>query len=111
MNGSEPSLIDRIRDAITRVPDPEYGIGIVDLGLLRDVSVDGPHATITMTLTTMYCPAGDVILAGVKAAAEAVPGIAAATVTLTWDPPWTPDDLTPAGRRELGWDEGSSTPA
>jgi hypothetical protein len=43
-------------------------------------------------------------LAGVKSAAERVPGVSQATVNLVWAPLWTPERLTPAGRAQLGWD-------
>jgi metal-sulfur cluster biosynthetic enzyme len=98
-----PTLAD-IEAAIARVADPEFGLSIVDLGLVYDLRVEGNEVQVTMTLTSFYCPAGEVILGGVKAAAESVPGVSRATVQLTWEPPWTPDCLTPAGRAQLGWD-------
>ncbi len=102
---TSPELIDRVHAAVARVPDPEFGLSVADLGLIYDLSVTDGTAKIVMTLTSMYCPAGDIILAGVKAAAETVPGITEARVTLVWDPVWTADMLSPAGRAHLGWDE------
>ncbi len=100
------ALRQALRDAFTRVYDPEFGVSIQDLGLIYEVTVDDAgKVVVVMTLTSMYCPAGDVILAGVKAAAEGVPGVAEAEVRLVWDPLWTPELLSPAAREQLGWDE------
>jgi metal-sulfur cluster biosynthetic enzyme len=104
-SGDHP-LIPALLEACGRVYDPEFGVSVRDLGLIYDVAVDeGGAALITMTLTSMYCPAGDVILDGVKSAAEAVPGVRGVRVDLVWEPTWTPDLLSPEARRQLGWDE------
>ncbi len=105
-----PALIEQVRQAIARVPDPEFGLSVADLGLIYELVVENHTASIIMTLTSMYCPAGDIILAGVKSAAESVPGINEAWVHLVWEPTWTADRLTPAGREHLGWDQ-PRTPA
>lgn len=97
--------ITALRRAFTEVYDPEFGVSVEDLGLIYEIAVEADTATITMTLTSMYCPAGDVITSGVKAAAEAVPGITQAHVNLVFEPTWTPDLLSPAARKTLGWDE------
>lgn len=96
--------IQAIRDAFKTVYDPEFGVSVEDLGLIYDIRLVEGIAFVEMTLTSMYCPAGDVILAGVKAAAEAVPGVVQAEVELVWDPLWTPERLSPEARDTLGWD-------
>ena len=90
--------------ALATVQDPEFSIGIVDLGLIYDVSVTAGEVVVTMTLTSFYCPAGDVITAGVRSAAERVPGVRSARVDLVWEPLWTPELLSPVARAQLGWD-------
>lgn len=97
--------VPALRAAFKTVYDPEFGVSIQDLGLIYDIQVEDGAALVNMTLTSMYCPAGEVILAGVKAAAEAVPGISRAEVTLVWEPLWTPERLSPEARAQLGWDE------
>ena len=105
MNSSETHpLVAPILQALTQVYDPEFGISIYDLGLIYDVSVnEAATAVIKMTLTSMYCPAGDVITVGAQRAAESVPGIRRAQVDLVWEPLWTPELLTPHARTQLGW--------
>jgi metal-sulfur cluster biosynthetic enzyme len=103
-----PELRAALTDAFCHVYDPEFGASIQDLGLIYDLAIDeSGGVTVTMTLTSMYCPAGEVILGGIKAAAEGVPGVASAQVNLVWEPAWTPELLTPAARLQLGWDRAA----
>ncbi len=104
MNSSTSHLLPVIQNALEHVYDPEFGVSIADLGLIYDIADDAGHITVIMTLTSMYCPAGEVILAGVKSAVESVTGVVSATVNLVWDPLWTPDRLTTKAREDLGWD-------
>lgn len=95
-----------LRARLGQVYDPEFGLSVTDLGLIYDVTVDAwGGVVIVMTLTSMYCPAGDVILGGIKAAAESVAGVTAVDVRLVWEPMWTPERLSAEGRNQLGWDD------
>lgn len=93
---------ERIREALRLVIDPELGYNIVDLGLVYDVAVNGPDALITMTTTTRGCPATDYLQSGAYEAAVSVEGIESAEVVLTYDPPWTPQMMTPAAKEHFG---------
>ncbi|RRJ97642.1 metal-sulfur cluster assembly factor [Opitutaceae bacterium TAV4] len=103
-----PPSADALRAAFRHVYDPEFGVSVEDLGLIYGVSVgcDGV-AVIEVTLTSMYCPAGEVILASVQSAAEAVPGVMRAEVSLVWTPAWTPDRISQEARHHLGWSDPS----
>ena len=108
MNSRLPAPdVQTIRNAFRSVYDPEFGVSIEDLGLIYDVRVSEGVVSVTMTLTSMYCPAGDVITNGVKAAAEVLPGVVRAEVALVWDPLWTPEMLSAGARKTLGWGEAS----
>jgi len=52
---------DVVREALNSVEDPELMMGIVDLGLVYDVAIDGPKVKVTYTLTSMGCPVGPYI--------------------------------------------------
>jgi metal-sulfur cluster biosynthetic enzyme len=99
-----PALAD-VRAACASVNDPEFGLSIEDLGLIYDVTLTGRAVAVAMTLTTPSCPAGDVIVDGIRAAIAAVPGVESVEVRLVWDPQWTPDMVSAQGRVLLGWVE------
>ncbi|RME32437.1 MAG: metal-sulfur cluster assembly factor [Thermoflexia bacterium] len=64
--------VARIREALKDVYDPEIGISVVDLGLVRKIEeVDG-EIQITMILTAPFCPLAGMILEQARAAAQAV---------------------------------------
>lgn len=95
-----------VRTACAEVADPEFGVGIGDLGLIYDVTLTGGDVAVAMTLTTMFCPAGAVIVDAVRAAVAAVPGVRSVDVQLVWDPAWTPEMISERGRELLGWRQG-----
>lgn len=82
---------EAIKKALQPVVDPEIGISVVDLGLIREVAVD-PEGVVhlRMTLTTPFCPYGPVLLQEVEETVRALPGVKEASVQLEWDPPWDP---------------------
>jgi metal-sulfur cluster biosynthetic enzyme len=91
--------------ALYEVYDPELGVNVVDLGLVYGVEVDGRQVRVTMTLTTPGCPLHDSIATAVEEAVRTyAPVVQDVVVDLVWDPPWGPEMITPAGRRELGWE-------
>lgn len=96
-------LAERVREALRRVIDPEIGFNIVDIGLIYDIVIEeGGCARITMTTTTMGCPATDYLRDGAGEAAQNVEGVRGADVTLTYDPHWTPDMMSPVAKEYLG---------
>lgn len=88
-------------DALYAVEDPEMPISIVDLGLIYGVTVEYDHARVDMTLTYTGCPAREMLLDDVEAAAASVEGIDAAEVRLVWNPPWSVEMVTEAGKESL----------
>ena len=97
-----------VREALVSVRDPEIGISIVDLGLIRaiEISEDGARVNVTMTLTSPMCPEGPEIVAAVEFAVKRLPGVTDGSVTLQWSPPWDPrKDASDDVKAELGiWD-------
>lgn len=79
--------------AISTVKDPEIGLGVVDLGLIYDVILDGPELTVLMTLTTPACPYGPELMEKVKQAGLRLKNIKEAKVELVWNPPWNPAEM------------------
>lgn len=88
---------------LREVIDPEIGINIVDLGLVYDLEVDEAAITVTMTMTTPACPLGPYLEEAVESVLGPVAGARLVQVHITFDPPWTPEAITPEGRGLLGW--------
>jgi len=103
MNTTDDELLSAVKTAISTVLDPEFGIPVDGLGLIYDLQIRDGAVSIAMTLTTEHCPAGEVIVGGVRAAVGAVSGVEQVSVALVWDPVWTPNMLSPRARELLGW--------
>jgi metal-sulfur cluster biosynthetic enzyme len=88
--------------ALYQVIDPELNCNIVDLGLVYGIEIAPSRVKVTMTLTTSSCPMAESIASGVQNVLLAFPNIEEVDVDLVWDPPWNPDRMTPAGKRQLG---------
>ncbi len=101
MSGS-PADTAGIWQALAAIPDPEFGINIVDLGLIYSVECTEGVARVVMTLTTPTCPSGGWIHEGVRHALAGLPGIRRAEVELVFDPPWNPEMLSEQARGDLG---------
>jgi ring-1,2-phenylacetyl-CoA epoxidase subunit PaaD len=87
-----------VREAVAAVLDPELPmVTIEDLGILRDVRVDGDAVHVTITPTYAGCPAMDAIRADITAALPDRPVV----VHTALAPAWSTDDITEAGRRKL----------
>ena len=85
---------EQITNALEEVLDPELGMSVVDLGLIYGIEVDEGVVAITMTLTAPGCPIHDAMTEWVQQAAMKVPGVSRAEVSITFDPPWTPERIT-----------------
>lgn len=59
-----------LRDALRTVVDPELGLNIVELGLIRKVNIQPDLIEITMIMTTPFCPYGPALLEQTRRAAE-----------------------------------------
>jgi metal-sulfur cluster biosynthetic enzyme len=94
---------DDVMEAMKAVYDPEIGVNIVDLGLVYDVDIkDNSAIEVTMTLTSMGCPLGPVIIGDVQKAVAPLEGVTDVGVRIVWSPPWSPDMMTEDARDELG---------
>jgi metal-sulfur cluster biosynthetic enzyme len=95
----------RVREQLHLVLDPELGISIVELGLIYGISVDmDKKCTITMTLTTMGCPLFGQIQKEIEDRVMELDEVEDVETTLTFDPPWTIEKMTPEAKIQLGLD-------
>jgi FeS assembly SUF system protein len=88
--------------ALKTVYDPEIPVDIYELGLIYKVDVaDNKDVAVDMTLTAPGCPVAGEMPNMVQQALELVEGIGVVTVTMTFDPPWTPERMSEEARLEL----------
>jgi metal-sulfur cluster biosynthetic enzyme len=91
-------------EAMKEVIDPEIGVNIVDLGLVYGVEVaDTNDVEVTMTLTSMGCPLGPVIIRDVQNAVAGVDeSVGEVNVRIVWSPPWSVEMMSEDAKDELG---------
>lgn len=95
---------EQARDLLRVVIDPDLNINIVDLGLVYDVRIPNNVIEVDMTFTTPGCPWGPYLVHQVKDTLAQVPGVSDTKVTVVWDPPWGPAQMSEEVRLELGFD-------
>jgi metal-sulfur cluster biosynthetic enzyme len=87
-----PELMAReseLREVLREVIDPEIGMSIVDLGLIRKIEFVPDETVVTMIMTTPFCPAAGWLIDQVRTkTAEATEGPAR---VILGDEMWTPD--------------------
>jgi probable FeS assembly SUF system protein SufT len=94
-------------DALKTCFDPEIPVNIVDLGLVYDLSIEkapagGNVVDVKMTLTAPGCGMGPVIAEDARQKIATLPTVERAAVHIVWDPQWTPQMISPTGRKILG---------
>jgi metal-sulfur cluster biosynthetic enzyme len=110
---TEADILAALRDCY----DPEVPCNIVDLGLVYAVAIapdpDAPGAgipgvpprhrvQISLTLTSPGCPAHTQIVAQIEGRLSAFQTVSRTEVSLVWQPAWTPQRISPEGRKRLG---------
>ncbi|MFL3007412.1 MAG: metal-sulfur cluster assembly factor [Candidatus Neomarinimicrobiota bacterium] len=99
----------KIIDILKQCYDPEIPIDLWNLGLIYDIDVttaenDKRDVKITMSLTTPGCTMGQHMADDIKNKVKALEKINNIKVTVTFDPPWTPEMMTDYAREKLGYD-------
>jgi probable FeS assembly SUF system protein SufT len=99
-------LDQQVWDVLKTCYDPEIPVNIVDLGLVYDMRIaaegDGRRVDVKMTLTAPGCGMGTSIAADARLKLLALPGVTDADVQIVWDPPWSPQMISPEGKERLG---------
>jgi len=96
---TEEMILEKLKEVI----DPEIGIDIVNLGLIYDLKVNPDNTVyVKMTMTAPGCPLTMWILREVEDKILEIPGVKDAEIELTFDPPWTPDRISPEYKKRLG---------
>jgi FeS assembly SUF system protein len=102
LSASDADLEKKIVEVLRTCYDPEIPVNIYELGLIYKVDIQpGGVVAVRMTLTSPMCPVAGSLPPEVEAKVRNVPGVASATVEVVWDPPWTPDMMSPAAKLQL----------
>jgi ring-1,2-phenylacetyl-CoA epoxidase subunit PaaD len=92
----------RIWDELARIADPEIpAISLVDLGVIGSVTVDDDRARVEILPTFVGCPAVEVMRSEVAERIGALGVCDRVEVDITFQPPWTSERISPAGRERL----------
>jgi probable FeS assembly SUF system protein SufT len=100
------ALEKEVWQALKTCFDPEIPVNIVDLGLIYEMQIatmpEGARIEVKMTLTAQGCGMGTSIAADARTKILDLPGVVEADVQVVWDPPWSPEKISPEGRTLLG---------
>ena len=97
-------LSDDIISALKTVYDPEIPADIYELGLIYKIDIeDDRMVKIQMTLTAPGCPVAGEMPGWVENAVNTVEGISGVDVSMTFEPPWTPDRMSEEAQVAVGW--------
>ena len=66
----QPELCEKLREGFAEIVDPEIGLNIIQLGLIRNVRIEPDNAMIKMILTTPFCPYGPAMIETTRQKAE-----------------------------------------
>jgi ring-1,2-phenylacetyl-CoA epoxidase subunit PaaD len=91
---------ERVREALAEIPDPEIPvISLVDLGVVRDVEVEGGRVRVEFTPTFLGCPALEAMRSAMEEKIRALG--AEPDIEVVLDDSWSTDRITPEGREKL----------
>ena len=69
LHTTHPDKVKLAREKLAEVVDPEIGMNIIQLGLVRDITIENDIARLKMILTTPFCPYGPAMIEMTKAKA------------------------------------------
>jgi metal-sulfur cluster biosynthetic enzyme len=97
-------LRQRVEQALRGVVDPELALSLVDVGLVYGVTIDERKAHVAVTMTSVACPVTELIIEDIEAELDRViPRALTIEVELVWEPPWSAERISEAGKEFMGW--------
>lgn len=74
-DSTHPAEAAKVREALRQVVDPELGLSVIELGLVREITIRDGELLMKMILTTPFCPYGPAMLEMTRAKAEEASGL------------------------------------
>ncbi len=99
-DSTNPDQAEQVRQALREVVDPEIGLSVIELGLVRDLHIQNGSQHVTMIMTTPFCPYGPALLESTRSKAEQATG-SATTIELAMQP-WDPSMMEEGVGAEWG---------
>ena len=72
IENTHPESVSALEESLNQIMDPELGLSIIQLGLVRNIEIKEAHALLTMILTTPFCPYGPSIMERARKKVEKV---------------------------------------
>jgi metal-sulfur cluster biosynthetic enzyme len=85
IHDTHPELVTSLRTKLAEVVDPEIMLNVLQLGLIRKVSIENGEAKLYVLLTTPFCPYGSAMLEMIKQKAQEGLGMPV-TIELGYEP-------------------------
>jgi metal-sulfur cluster biosynthetic enzyme len=98
---ARPPHLRPLWDALREVMDPEIPVSLVDLGLIYDIRLDDGVVDVDLTFTATACPCMAFIRLDIEERLMKEEGVSSVRIHEVWDPPWTKDRITRAGREAM----------
>ena len=98
---SHPELVEPLKVELRTVIDPEIGLNVIELGLIRNVTISDGQAIITMIMTTPFCPYAPAILDMTRQKGQAALNMPT-SMSLGFEP-WDPSMMEEGAGAEWGF--------
>ena len=101
IESTHPELVEPVIEELKKVMDPEIGLNVLELGLVRNIAILNGEAKMIMIMTTPFCPYGPALLETTRQQAEV--GLNMPTsVELSYEP-WDPSMMDENARIDWGF--------
>ena len=99
---TKQEYIEKIKEQLKTVYDPEISVDLYTLGLIYDVKITSErYVFVLMSLTSAFCPAADSMPKEIQQKIESIPGLKC-KVRITMTPQWTREMIEPSMRSLMG---------
>lgn len=96
------ATVDQIQDALRNIIDPELGLDLVELGLIREITLDDDAVHVQFTLTSPACGLAPTFADQIDEVVSELDGVSKVYPRLTLTPPWMPEQMSEDARFALG---------
>lgn len=104
MEPNKETIKSAVVNCLKNIYDPEIPVNIYDLGLIYGIEVDDDlNVKIVMTMTAPDCPEAEYMLMEARQMVGYISGVKSVEVELTFDPPWSFENLSDEVKLELGF--------